>query len=139
MAETATVSWGRKFLERCDVDPGDMADVRATYEPCREAHARWLATGEGEITAEAYGMLVDAIRDLYGWDEFPLDWPQPTLVLMPQPFRNLLTRTPVPATHYPDPIPREDQDYDGARRPHGPRPGLLAQAVRPATETGDDA
>lgn len=46
---------------------------------------------------------------------------------------------PVAAAHYPDPIPREDQDYDGARRPHGPRPDVPAQAVRPATETGDDA
>lgn len=46
---------------------------------------------------------------------------------------------PVPAAYYPDPIPREDQDYDGARRPHGPRPDVPAKAVRPATETGDDA
>ena len=135
----APPSWGRKFLERCGIDPDDPADVRATYESCREAHARWLATSEGEIDADAHGLLVDAIRDLYGWDRFPLDWPAPTLVLMPQPFRNLLQRGPVGAPRYPDPIPREDQDSDGARRPHGPRHGLPAQAVRPADETGHDA
>lgn len=85
--------WGRTFLARCGINPDDESNVRASYESCREAHARWLATGQGEIDAESYGMLVDAIRDLYGWQQFPLDWPAPTLVYMPQPLRNHLTRT----------------------------------------------
>lgn len=89
--------WGRKFLARCGINPDDETDVRATYEACREAHARWLATGQGDIDAESYGMLVDAIRDLYGSPVFPLHWPAPTLVYMPQPLRNLLTRTSGPA------------------------------------------
>lgn len=139
MAEAHTVTWGRKFLERCGIDPDDPSDVRAAYTSCREAHARWLAPAEGDMDADTYWMLVDAIRDLYNWDRIPLDWPGPTLVLVPHPFRNLLSRTRVPAPRYPDPIPREDQDYDGARRPHGPRHGLPAQAVRPAAETGHDA
>lgn len=84
--------WGRKFLARCGINPDDEADVRASYENCREAHARWLATGQGDIDADAYSMLVDAIKDLYGWQQFPLDWPAPTLVMMPQPLRNLLPR-----------------------------------------------
>lgn len=82
--------WGRRFLERCGVDPDDPADVRATYESCRDAHGRWLATRDGDMDGETYRMLVDAIRDLYGWEELPLDWPGPTLALMSQPLRNLL-------------------------------------------------
>lgn len=85
--------WGRGFLARCGIDPGDPADVRAAYESCREAYGRWLASGEGEIDADAYWMLVGAVKDLYGWDVFPWDWPGPTLVFMPRPLRNLLRRT----------------------------------------------
>ena len=84
--------WGRTFLARCGINPDDESDVRATYEACREAHARWLATGQGDIDADAYGMLVDAIKDLYGWQQFPPRWPAPTLVMMPRPLRNILTR-----------------------------------------------
>ena len=84
--------WGRKFLARCGINPDDETDVRATYEACREAHARYLATGQGDIDAESYGLLVDAIKDLYGSPVFPLHWPAPTLVMMPQPLRNLLPR-----------------------------------------------
>lgn len=85
--------WGRAFLARCGINSDNESDVRASYENCREAHARWLATGQGEIDADAYSMLVDAIKDLYGSPVFPLHWPAPTLVMMPQPLRNLLPRT----------------------------------------------
>lgn len=88
-----TAGWGRKFLERCGVDSDDPADVRATYESCRDAHGRWLALGEGDMDGETYYTLVDAIKDLYGWGQFPFDWPAPTLVMMRQPIRNLLPRT----------------------------------------------
>ncbi len=39
-------------------------------------------------------MLVDAIKDLYGWTVFPYNWPAPTLVLLTRPLRNLLPRKP---------------------------------------------
>lgn len=84
--------WGRGFLMQCDIDPDDPADVRAAYESCRTSYALWLWRGEGEIDDEAYWMLVDAVKDLYGWTELPLDWPAPTLVRMAQPFRNLIPR-----------------------------------------------
>jgi hypothetical protein len=88
--------WGRAFLARCGIDPDDPVDVRATYESCREAHAKWLATGAGEMGDETYYTLADAIKDLYGWRDFPLDWPAPVLVRMAQPLRNLLQRRPQP-------------------------------------------
>lgn len=84
--------WGRGFLVQCDIDPDDPADVRAAYESCRTSHGKWMATGEGEMGGESYYMLVDAIKDLYGWDAFPLDWPAPILFLQDKPFRNLLPR-----------------------------------------------
>jgi hypothetical protein len=87
-----TAGWGRSFLVHCDINPDDLDDVRAAYESCRESHGRWLATGEGEMDGDTYYMLVDAIKDLYGWDAFPWGWPPPTLVLMSRPFRNLLPR-----------------------------------------------
>lgn len=37
-------------------------------------------------------MLVYAIRSLYGWTQWPWDWPAPTLVPMTEPLRNLLQR-----------------------------------------------
>lgn len=85
--------WGRKFLERCDIDPDDAAEVRATYESCRTDHGVWLRTGAGEMDGGTYYMLVDAIKDLCGWTDFPLDWPAPILVLMAEPFRNLIPRS----------------------------------------------
>lgn len=90
--------WGRKFLVRCGIDPDDPADVRAGYESCRTSHGRWLATGDGDMDGGTYYMLVDAIKDLYGWTDFPLDWPAPILVLMSEPFRNLIPRKPREAT-----------------------------------------
>ena len=90
MAEAS--GWGRNFLARCDIDPDDPADVRGAYESCREAHGCWLATREGEMDGQTYYTLVDAIKDLYGWRDFPLDWPAPTLVFMREPLRNLLPR-----------------------------------------------
>lgn len=84
--------WGRAFLVRCDIDPDDLADIRAAYESCRDAHAQWMASGEGEMDGETYYMLVDAIKDLMGWEYFPLDWPGPTLVMLAQPLRNLIPR-----------------------------------------------
>lgn len=44
------------------------------------------------------------------------------------------TAEPVLAPRYPDPIPREDQDSDGARCPHRTGDGVSPQAVRPAAE-----
>lgn len=86
--------WGRSFFERCDIDPDNEADVRDAYESCRELHARWLWTGEGEIDGGTYYMLVDAIKDLYSWGHFPLDWPPPIIVRMSQPLKNTLARKP---------------------------------------------
>ncbi len=85
--------WGRGFLVQCDIDPDDPADVRAAYESSRAAYGLWLWTQKGEIDNEAYYMLVDAIKDLYGWTDLPLHWPAPTLVRMTQPLRNTLRRT----------------------------------------------
>ena len=93
VADEPEPGWGRKFLVRCGVDPGDPADVRATYESCRADYVLWLAKRSGEIDDESYYTLVAAITDLYGWEQFPLDWPAPTLVMMARPLRNLLTRT----------------------------------------------
>lgn len=84
--------WARAFLQRAGIDPDDPADVRASFESCRAAHARWLASRAGEIDADAYRDLLYVIRALYGWTQWPLDWPPPTLVLMTQPLRNLLPR-----------------------------------------------
>jgi hypothetical protein len=84
--------WGRKFLERCDINPDDETDARAAYESCRADHARWLATGEGEMDGGTYWALVDAIKDLYDSERLPSDWPAPGLVRMAQPLRNSLTR-----------------------------------------------
>lgn len=39
-----------------------------------------------------YYMLVDAIKDLYGQDAFPLDWPGPYLFARAEPLRNLIPR-----------------------------------------------
>lgn len=84
--------WGRAFLLRCGIDPDDPADVRAGYESCRTSHGRWLATGDGDMDAGTYYMLVEAIEDLYGWSDWPLGWLAPTLVLMAEPFRDLIPR-----------------------------------------------
>jgi hypothetical protein len=84
--------WGRKFLLRCAVDPDDPAAVRAVYESCRASHAKWPWTLEGEMDGETCYMLVDAIKDLYGWERFPWDWPPPILVRMSRPFRNIIPR-----------------------------------------------
>jgi hypothetical protein len=86
--------WGRGFLQQCEIDPDDPAEVRAAYESCQRAYALWLRTGEGDVDGEAYYMLVESIQDLYGWDAYPLDWPAPYLFLQDKPFRNLLQRKP---------------------------------------------
>jgi hypothetical protein len=85
--------WGRKFLLRCAVDPDDPAAVRDAYESCRRDHALRLRTGEGEMDGGTYYMIVDAIKDLNGWTDFPLDWPGPYVFLQGRPLRNLLHRT----------------------------------------------
>lgn len=84
--------WAHRFLARCGANPDDPDDVRATYEATRDDHAKWMTGLGGEINAETYGTLVYAVRALYGWLDWPLDWPAPTLVRMAEPFRNLLTR-----------------------------------------------
>lgn len=84
--------WGRGFLVQCDIDPDNPAEVREAYESCRASYGLWLWRRKGEIDDEAYWMLVDAIKDLYGCTDLPLDWPAPTLVRMTQPFRNTLRR-----------------------------------------------
>lgn len=81
--------WGREFLGRCGIDPDDPRMVRDLYESCRTGHAEWLASGVGEMDGEAYYMLVDAIKELYGWECFPLDWPAPILVLMQRPMSKI--------------------------------------------------
>jgi hypothetical protein len=89
--------WGRRFLEQCEINPDDPADVRDAYDACRAQYGLWLWSQKGQIDDDAYYMLVDAIKDLYEWDAFPLDWPAPTLVRMTQPFRDLLKRAPRPS------------------------------------------
>lgn len=86
--------WGRGFLEQCEIDPDDPADVRDAYDACRAQYGLWLWSQKGQIDDDAYYMLVDAIKDLYEWDAFPLDWPGPYLVRMTEPLRNTLKRTP---------------------------------------------
>lgn len=86
--------WGRGFLQQCEIDPDDPVDVRDAYESCRTQYGLWLWSQKGEIDDDAYYMLVDAIKDLYEWDTFPLDWPGPYLVRMTEPLRNTLKRKP---------------------------------------------
>lgn len=94
-AMSAEQGWGRAFLLDCNIDPDDEADVRAAYEACRRSHGRWLVSGEGEMNADVYYMLVDAVKNIYGWECFPFDWPAPTLVLLRRPLRNLMPRRSV--------------------------------------------
>ena len=87
--------WGRKFLERCGVDPDDPADVEATYRSAHADHARWLTGNpQAEIDSETWDRLVEAVKDAKDWDRIPLGWPAPTLVLRTEPFRNTLRRIP---------------------------------------------
>jgi hypothetical protein len=102
--------WARNFLTRCGTNPDDQQHVRATYEATRDDHAKWMLGLGGEIDAETYGTLVYAVRALYGWLDWPLDWPAPTLVRMAQPFRNLLERDPVHVS-YMSGVSDEDREW----------------------------
>lgn len=66
--------------------------MRAAYESCREQYAGWLVDREGEIDAEAYYMLVDALYDAYGWQSWPWEWPPPHVVVLSEPLKNALPR-----------------------------------------------
>lgn len=91
----AEPSWGRKFLERCGIDPDDPAAVEDLYRSTHTGHAAWL-TGDpqSEIDSETWDRLVEAVKDLKGWDQIPLGWPAPYFALMAQPLRNTLRRIP---------------------------------------------
>ncbi len=90
--EPPPANWGRDYLRQCGLDPDDPNAVRTAYEICREAHGDWLF-GEGDMDADTYYTLVDAIRSSYSWDEWPWDWPPPIVVRLTTPLRNLLPRT----------------------------------------------
>lgn len=86
--------WARDFLRSCGIDPDDDADVRTACVAARDSHVQWRLGESDAIDADAYEMLLYAIRANAGWVHWPLDWPAVHIALMTQPLRNLLTRKP---------------------------------------------